>query len=120
MRSSTSMPGSMPRGTSGPGSWVRCWPCPDRAVRRRLVPEPAAGPWIVGQLFTEGQRELADEIAARVAGRPLSFAPVIAAVELLVDDSEGATVAAGCSVTGAVPAWPISSVPGATVIVHWC
>ncbi len=45
---------------------------------------PRAGPWIIEGLFGEGQRELADEIAQRVAGRPLSFAPVIAAVERLV------------------------------------
>jgi len=45
---------------------------------------PQAGPWLVGQLLTEGQRELADEIAQRIAGRPLSFAPVIRAVEGLV------------------------------------
>ena len=45
---------------------------------------PQAGPWIVEELFAEGQRELADEIAHRVAGRALSFGPVIAAVERLV------------------------------------
>jgi hypothetical protein len=45
---------------------------------------PRAGPWLVEQLFAEGQRELADELAQRVAGKPLSFAPVIAAVEQLV------------------------------------
>ncbi len=38
----------------------------------------------IDQLLSEGQRELADELAARVAGRPLSFGPVIAAVEGLV------------------------------------
>lgn len=45
---------------------------------------PRAGPWLIDQLLSEGQRELADELAARVAGRPLSFGPVIAAVEGLV------------------------------------
>jgi oligoendopeptidase F len=45
---------------------------------------PRAGPWLIDQLLSEGQRELADELAARVAGRPLSFGPVIAAVEALV------------------------------------
>ncbi len=45
---------------------------------------PRAGPWLVGQLFGEGQRELGDELAARVSGAPLSFAPVLAAVERLV------------------------------------
>ena len=42
---------------------------------------PAAGPWVVGQLFGEGQRELASELAERVAGKPLSFAPLARAVE---------------------------------------
>lgn len=45
---------------------------------------PRAGPWLIDQLLSEGQRELADELAARVAGRPLSFGSVIAAVESLV------------------------------------
>jgi hypothetical protein len=45
---------------------------------------PRAGPWLVGQLLAEGQRELADELAARVAGRPLSFAPVVRAVEAML------------------------------------
>ena len=42
---------------------------------------PGAGPWVVGTLFGEGQRELAGEQSERVAGRPLSFAPVIRAIE---------------------------------------
>ena len=42
---------------------------------------PRAGPWIVKALFSEGQRELAGELAQRVAGRSLSFAPLIRAVE---------------------------------------
>lgn len=42
---------------------------------------PRAGPWIVEQLFAEGQRELADELAARVSGAPLSFAPLVRAIE---------------------------------------
>jgi hypothetical protein len=42
---------------------------------------PRAGPWVCGTLFGEGQRELADELAKRVAGKPLSFAPLIRAVE---------------------------------------
>jgi hypothetical protein len=45
---------------------------------------PRAGPWICATLFGEGQRELADEQAARVAGRPLSFAPLVRAVERLL------------------------------------
>jgi hypothetical protein len=42
---------------------------------------PRAGPWVCGTLFGEGQRELADELAQRVAGKRLSFAPLIRAVE---------------------------------------
>ena len=42
---------------------------------------PGAGPWMVGTLFGEGQRELAAEQAERVAAKPLSFAPVMRAIE---------------------------------------
>ncbi len=42
---------------------------------------PRAGPWVCGTLFGEGQRELADELAHRVAGKELAFAPLIRAVE---------------------------------------
>ena len=42
---------------------------------------PRAGPWIVQALFSEGQRELAHEMAQRVSGRPLSFAPLIRGIE---------------------------------------
>lgn len=42
---------------------------------------PAAGPWLTQELFSAGQRELADELAQRVAGQTLSFAPVISAIE---------------------------------------
>jgi len=45
---------------------------------------PATGPWVIGTLFGEGQRELAGEIAERVAGKPLSFAPLIRTVEALL------------------------------------
>ena len=45
---------------------------------------PRTGPWMVSQLFGEGQRELGDELAQRVSGRRLSFDPVIAAVEQLL------------------------------------
>jgi hypothetical protein len=45
---------------------------------------PGAGPWIVGELWSEGQRELATEIAERVAGRPLSFAPLVRSIEALL------------------------------------
>lgn len=42
---------------------------------------PAAGPWIVGELLGAGQRELAPELAERVSGKALSFAPLVRAVE---------------------------------------
>jgi hypothetical protein len=45
---------------------------------------PRAGPWITQNLFAEGQRELAHELALRAAGRELSFAPLIRSVERLL------------------------------------
>jgi hypothetical protein len=42
---------------------------------------PRAGPWICAALFGEGQRELAHEQAERVAGKGLSFGPLVRAVE---------------------------------------
>jgi hypothetical protein len=45
---------------------------------------PAAGPWIVEELFSRGQRELADEQAQRVARKALSFAPLVKAIEGLL------------------------------------
>ena len=45
---------------------------------------PRAGPWIVSALLAEGQREVADELAERVSGRPLSFAPLVRATETLL------------------------------------
>jgi hypothetical protein len=42
---------------------------------------PRAGPWITQALFGEGQRELADEQAQRVAGKALTFAPLVRAIE---------------------------------------
>ena len=45
---------------------------------------PRAGPWICSALFGEGQRELAHEQAHRVAGRELSFAPLLRSVERLL------------------------------------
>jgi hypothetical protein len=44
---------------------------------------PAAGPWLVRELFAEGQRETADEIAHR-AGGTLSFTPLIRKIEKLL------------------------------------
>jgi len=45
---------------------------------------PRAGPWIVQALFSEGQRELADEQAQRVSGGELSFAPLVREIERLL------------------------------------
>lgn len=45
---------------------------------------PRAGPWMVSELFGEGQRELGDELASRVAGQPMSFAPLVRSVERLL------------------------------------
>ena len=45
---------------------------------------PRAGPWICQALFGEGQRELAHEQAQRISGKPLSFAPLIRAVEKML------------------------------------
>jgi hypothetical protein len=42
---------------------------------------PRAGPYIIENLFAEGQRELAHELAERVTARPLSFAPLVRATE---------------------------------------
>lgn len=48
---------------------------------------PRAGPWIVSELFAEGQRELADELATRVTARSLTFEPLVRATEALVTAS---------------------------------
>ncbi|HVX40227.1 MAG TPA: hypothetical protein VHB25_11690 [Gemmatimonadaceae bacterium] len=45
---------------------------------------PRAGPWICSALFGEGQRELAQEQAQRVAGKELTFGPLVRAVEKLL------------------------------------
>ena len=47
---------------------------------------PAAGPWMIQELWAEGQRETAEEIAARVApaGEKLSFSPLVRNVEKLL------------------------------------
>ena len=44
---------------------------------------PAAGPWIGGELFSIGQRDTADEIAARI-GAKLSFDPIVKKIEALL------------------------------------
>ncbi|MES2176972.1 MAG: hypothetical protein V4550_03830 [Gemmatimonadota bacterium] len=45
---------------------------------------PRCGPWMVEQLFGEAQRELAHEQAKRVAGKALSFAPLIRSIERML------------------------------------
>ena len=45
---------------------------------------PRTGPWMVESLFGEAQRELADELATRISGRELSFAPLIREIEKLL------------------------------------
>lgn len=42
---------------------------------------PRAGPWILAELFAEGQRELAPEQARRISDKELGFGPLIRAVE---------------------------------------
>jgi DNA-binding transcriptional regulator YiaG len=42
---------------------------------------PRCGPWIMGALWADGQRELGDEMAARVSGAPLGFDPLVRAIE---------------------------------------
>jgi hypothetical protein len=46
---------------------------------------PSAGPWMARELFAQGQRENADEIAARAGAGDLSFQPVIRKVEALLE-----------------------------------
>lgn len=45
---------------------------------------PRSGPWMVTELFSRGQSELADQLAARVSGAALSFNPLIAHLERLL------------------------------------
>lgn len=45
---------------------------------------PSTGTWIVGELFAEGQRESAHELAKRAAGVSISFEPLIRRVESLL------------------------------------
>jgi hypothetical protein len=68
--------------------YLRAWQL-QATLRERLVSSfdedwyrnPRAGPWIVQQLFGEGQREMAEELAMRVSGTALTFDPVIRAIE---------------------------------------
>jgi hypothetical protein len=45
---------------------------------------PKAGPWMVDELFGEGQRELAHEQAMRVSGKTLGFAPLVRSIERML------------------------------------
>jgi len=72
--------------------YLRAWQLQavlDESLRNRFNEDwwrnPNAGPWIVEELFAHGQRELAHEQAQRVAGKGLSFAPVIAGVERMLN-----------------------------------
>lgn len=71
--------------------YLRAWQLQavlDESLRERFDEDwwrnPRAGPWIVEELFAHGQTELAHEQAARVAGKGLSFRPVIAGIERMV------------------------------------
>jgi hypothetical protein len=46
---------------------------------------PSAGPWMVSELFSHGQRETAEEISTRVGGGTLSFQPLVRKVEALLE-----------------------------------
>ncbi len=48
---------------------------------------PTAGPWLVDNLWSEGQRESADEIAQRIGppGTGLTFAPLVRNIEKLLE-----------------------------------
>lgn len=71
--------------------YLRAWQLQavlDESLRERFNEDwwrnPKAGPWIVGELFGHGQRELAQEQAQRVAGKGISFAPVIAGIVRMI------------------------------------
>jgi hypothetical protein len=68
--------------------YLRAWQL-QAGVRETLVAKfdedwyrnPSAGPWMLRELFGEGQRELAPELAERIGAPALSFDPVIRAIE---------------------------------------
>lgn len=71
--------------------YLRAWQLQavlDESLRERFNEDwwrnPKAGPWMVDELFANGQTKLAHEQALRVAGKGLSFAPVIAGIERMV------------------------------------
>ncbi|MCU0623645.1 MAG: hypothetical protein MUF53_07240 [Gemmatimonadaceae bacterium] len=45
---------------------------------------PAAGPWLAAEVLAHGQRELGHELAHRVAGAPLTFAPLVQHLHAMV------------------------------------
>ena len=45
---------------------------------------PRAGPWVLESLFGPGQWERGDELATRVAGEGLSFAPLVRSIEAML------------------------------------
>lgn len=46
---------------------------------------PGAGPWLVSELFSHGQRETAEEISTRTGGGALSFRPLVRRIEALLE-----------------------------------
>ena len=46
---------------------------------------PSAGPWIARELFAQGQRDNAEEIAGRAGADKLSFRPLIRKIEGLLE-----------------------------------
>jgi hypothetical protein len=42
---------------------------------------PKAGPWIIAELFSEGQKDLAQDLAKRVSSRTLGFGPLVTSIE---------------------------------------
>lgn len=46
---------------------------------------PGAGPWLVTELFSHGQRETAEEISTRTGGGALSFRPLARRIEALLE-----------------------------------
>jgi hypothetical protein len=45
---------------------------------------PASGPWLAAEVLAHGQRELGHDLAQRVTGQALSFAPLVRALEAMV------------------------------------
>jgi hypothetical protein len=72
--------------------YLRAWQL-QAALRDILVAQfdedwyrnPRAGPWMTRELFGEGQRELASELAERVGAAELSFDPVRRGIEAGLD-----------------------------------